>query len=120
MEKIIQDVVNAGIAVFKNGESGLKNSIADLEKLFNDMKSKGEADQSEQAVKIRELLNKTVRDAKEVLNKADSNYKEVLGNLQTNFDTISKQIETAIPPQVKTTLQTGLDELKKLMNQIKK
>ncbi|MBE7412840.1 MAG: hypothetical protein L6Q54_01505 [Leptospiraceae bacterium] len=120
MEKLIQDIVNAGIAIFKSGETELKNSVANLEKLFNEMKTKGETDQSEQAVKIRELLNKTVRDAQEVINKADSGYKEIIGNLQTNFDSISKQIETAIPPQVKTTLQTGLDELKKLMSQIKK
>ncbi len=119
MEKLIQDVVNAGIAVFKNGESGLKNGIADLEKLFNDLKAKGETDKSEQANKIRELLNKTIRDAKDVLGKADSSYKEIIGGLQTNFDLISKQIETAIPPQIKTSLQSGLDELKKLMNQVK-
>ena len=120
MEKFIQDVVNAGIAVFKSSGSGLKNAVSDLEKLFNEMKTKGEADKSDQAVKIRELLNKTIRDAKDVINKADSSYKDIIGGLQTNFEMISKQIETAIPPQVKTSLQSGLDELNKLINQIKK
>ncbi|MCE9501229.1 MAG: hypothetical protein K8R21_12150 [Leptospira sp.] len=86
-----------------------------MEKLYNELKTKGETDKSEQAAQLRELLNKTIRDSKEILDRADSSYKEVINNLQTNFDTISQQIEQVVPEQVKSTVKTGFDELRKLI-----
>ena len=71
MEKVLTDVVNAGIALFKTGEEVLKNSLSDFEKKFTEIKQKGELDQSEQSVQIRDLLNKTIKDTKDVLKVGD-------------------------------------------------
>lgn len=113
------DLVNAGIAIFRSSEEGLKNAITDMEKLFNEIKDKGALDQSEQANQLRDLLSKTLKDATEVIEKADTNYKDVMGKLQTNFESVYAQVEAMLPEQVKQSTQSGLEELKKLLEKYK-
>lgn len=111
------DVVNAGIALFRSGEDKIKVAVTDFEKKFEELKAKGELDQSEQAKKLRDLLNKTIVDAKEVINKTNSSYGDVVSKLQTNFQSIQTQIETSIPQDVKDRAKNALEELKKLVSQ---
>ncbi len=119
MEKLVMDVVNAGIALFRAGEEKLKTSVVDLEKLYVELKSKGELDQSEASQKIRELLNKTVSEANEAINKTNANYGEIVSKLQANYESILAQIDTALPPQVKEKVQQALNELKGLIEKVK-
>lgn len=119
MEKLVMDVVNAGIALFKAGEEKLKTSVVDLEKLYVELKSKGELDQSEASQKIRELLNKTVSEAQDAINKTNANYGEIVSKLQSNYESILAQIDTALPPQVKEKVQQALNELKGLIEKVK-
>jgi actin-like ATPase involved in cell morphogenesis len=115
MEKVLTDVVNAGIALFRAGEEALKSSVVDFEKKFNEIKQKGELDQSEQAVQVRDLLNKTIKDTKDVLDNANSSYKDIITKAQTNFEGISAQLDQALPEQVKSQAKAALDELKALI-----
>jgi phage tail tape-measure protein len=119
MEKLLTDVVNAGIALFRAGEEALKNSVTDFEKKFNEIKQKGELDQSEQAVQIRDLLNKTIKDTKDVLENANSSYKDIITKAQTNFEGIYAQIDSALPENVKAQAKSALDELKGLIEKYK-
>ncbi|WCL50542.1 phasin-related domain-containing protein [Leptospira sp. GIMC2001] len=115
MEKILMDLVNASIAVFKSGEGKLKTAVSDLEKLYEELKTKGSSDNSEQAQKLRDLLNKTVTDSKTAVNQANASYEDVLKKVQENYANLSTQIEAMVPAQVKDTIQKGLDELNKLV-----
>ncbi len=119
MEKVLTDVVNAGIALFRAGEEALKNSVVDFEKKFNEIKQKGELDQSEQAVQVRDLLNKTIKDTKDVLENANGSYKDIITKAQTNFEDIYAQIDQALPENVKTQAKSALDELKALIEKYK-
>lgn len=119
MEKVLTDVVNAGIALFKTGEEVLKNSLVDFEKKFNEIKQKGELDQSEQAVQIRDLLNKTIKDTKDVLDNANASYQDIVSKAQTNFEGIYNQVDAALPEQVKTQAKAALDELKAVIEKYK-
>ncbi|WP_411822078.1 phasin-related domain-containing protein [Leptospira sp. 'Mane'] len=119
MEKLVMDVVNAGIALFRSGEEKLKTAVVDLEKVYNDLKSKGELDKSPDAQKIRDLLNKTIADAQGAIGKTNASYDEIVAKLQANYQTIYAQIDTALPPQVKEKLKQGLDELKALIDKVK-
>jgi len=119
MEKLVMDIVNAGIALFRSGEEKLKSSVVDLEKLYTELKSKGELDQSEQAQKIRELLNKTVADAQEAFQKTNANYDEIVAKLQTNYQTLVAQIDQSLPPQVKEKVSQAMNELKSLIEKVK-
>ncbi|HMV41691.1 MAG TPA: hypothetical protein PK079_23495 [Leptospiraceae bacterium] len=119
MEKVLTDVVNAGIALFKTGEEVLKNSLVDFEKKFNEIKQKGELDQSEQAVQVRDLLNKTIKDTKDVLDNANASYQDIVSKAQTNFEGIYNQVDAALPEQVKTQAKAALDELKAVIEKYK-
>jgi hypothetical protein len=119
MEKVLTDVVNAGIALFRAGEEALKTSVVDFEKKFNEIKSKGEMDQSEQSVQVRDLLNKTIKETQDVLDNANNSYKDIITKAQTNFEGIYAQIDSALPEQVKAQAKTTLDELKALIEKYK-
>lgn len=119
MEKILMDIVNASIAVFKSGEEKLKGTLSDLEKVYEELKAKGETDSSENAVKLRELLHKTINDSKTAVNQANASYEDVLKSVQDNYANLANQVETMVPSEVKDTIQKGLDELNKLINKDK-
>ncbi|MCB1192250.1 MAG: hypothetical protein H7A23_04470 [Leptospiraceae bacterium] len=119
MEKFLMDLVNAGIAVFRSSEEGLKKAIADMESLYNEVKDKGALEQSEQANQLRDLLSKTIKDASELIEKADSSYKDIMGKLQANFEGVYTQVEAMLPEPVKQSAQSALDELKKLLEKYK-
>jgi ElaB/YqjD/DUF883 family membrane-anchored ribosome-binding protein len=119
MEKVLTDVVNAGIALFKTGEEVLKNSLSDFEKKFNEIKQKGELDQSEQSVQVRDLLNKTIKDTKDVLDNANATYQDIVTKAQANFEGIYNQVDSALPEQVKTQAKAALDELKAVIEKYK-
>ena len=119
MEKLVMDVVNAGIALFRSGEEKLKSSIVDLEKVYTELKSKGELDKSAETQKIRDLLSKTIAVAQGAIGKTNASYDEIVAKLQTNYQSIYQQIDTAIPPQVKEKLKQTLDELKVLIDKAK-
>jgi methyl-accepting chemotaxis protein len=115
MEKLFMDIVNASIAVFKTSEDKLKSTIGDLEKVYEELKAKGQADNSENAKKLRDLLNKTVNDSKSAVNQANASYEDVLKSVQESYSNLATQIETMVPAEVKSTIQKGLDELNKLL-----
>lgn len=116
MEKMIMDVVNAGIALLRSGEEKLKASVGDLEKVYTDLKSKGELDQSPEAQKIRDLLSKTITEAQAAVGKTNASYDEIVAKLQANYQSIYQQIDTAIPPQMKEKVKQALDELKSVLD----
>ncbi len=114
MEKTLMDILNAGIAVFQSGEGKLKQTVSDLEKVYEELKGKGAQDQSPQANQLRDLLQKTVWDAQEKLKSANDNSKAVVQQLKGNFEKISSQIDEMLPADLKVKAKAALDELKKL------
>ncbi|MCZ8157325.1 MAG: hypothetical protein O9264_14460 [Leptospira sp.] len=119
MEKLVMDVVNAGIALFRSGEEKLKTAVIDLDKVYNELKSKGELDKSPESQKIRDLLSKTISDAQEAIGKTNASYEEIVTKLQANYQSIYAQIDTAIPPDLKVKAKQALDELKALIEKVK-
>ncbi|WP_408612014.1 phasin-related domain-containing protein [Leptospira ainazelensis] len=116
MEKLLMDILNAGIALFQNGEGRIKQSLAELDKIYQELREKGEANQSFKANQVRELLNKTVQDAADILSKGGEGRQEALAKLQENFIRLSAEIESSIPEQFKAAARTTLDELKQLLS----
>ncbi|GBF49709.1 hypothetical protein LPTSP4_12250 [Leptospira ryugenii] len=119
MEKLVMDVVNAGIALFRSGEEKFKAAVVDLEKVYNELKAKGELDKSPESQKIRDLLSKTITDAQDAIGKTNASYEEVVAKLQANYQSIYAQIDSALPPQVKEKAKQALDELKVLIEKVK-
>ncbi|EKR98960.1 phasin-related domain-containing protein [Leptospira mayottensis] len=116
MERLLMDILNAGIALFQNGEEKVKQSLAELDTIYQELREKGEANQSVKANQVRELLNKTVQDATEILAKGGESRQQAFAKLQENFIRLSAEIEASIPDQFKATAKNSLEELKRLLS----
>ena len=117
LEKTIQDILNAGIGLFKAGEENFKTAFETVEKTFEDLKSKGSADSSEAAVKIREVLDNTIRSIREVSTQAESNFSLVIQEAQKNYTQVLEQIQTVLGEDRVKDLNVKIEELTEYLKQ---
>lgn len=111
LEKNIQDILNAGIGLFKAGEENFKSALANVEKSFEEMKSKGATDNSEAAVKIREVLDNTIRSIKDVSERADSTFATVVAEAQKNYEQVLVQLKGVLGEERMRDLNSKIEEL---------
>ncbi len=83
MEKILHDILNAGIALFRSGEDTVATAVKDVQKSFDDLKDKGAADTSEAAVQLRKILDDVVTQVNDIGNKAGTTYSDSLVQLES-------------------------------------
>ena len=72
IERNIQDLYNAALGFLKTGEESVKNAIANMERVFEELKDKGASDKSEQVIRGREMirdLSIKLEEAREYVNK---------------------------------------------------
>jgi predicted RNA-binding Zn ribbon-like protein len=117
IEKNLQDVLNAGIGLFKSSEENFKVAVSNLEKTFNDMRNKGAADNSDAAIKIREILENTLRSAKDVQAKAEQNLNVFMAEAQKNYSQVLEQVKKVVGEERIRDLNTKIDELTTLVKQ---
>lgn len=96
LEKNIQDILNAGIGLFKVGEQNFQTAIQAITKAFEDLKSKGAADNSEAAQKVREVLDNTIKGLNDVASQAQANFERVLSEAQKNYTQVLDQLKTVV------------------------
>ncbi len=111
MEKQIQDILNAGIGLFKAGEANFKQAFETVEKTFEDLKTRGAADNSEAAVKIREVLDNTIKSIKGVSDQAGSNFNLIVEEAQKNYAQVLEQIKTFVGEERIRDLNSKIEEL---------
>jgi hypothetical protein len=117
MEKILHDVLNAGIALFRAGEDSLNNAVKEVQRTFDELKEKGAADTSSAAVKLRKTLDDIVQQAGELTNKADATYNDSLKQLEELYTNALEQIKTLVPEDRITELRDKMDELTKVIKE---
>lgn len=113
----LQDLVNAGIGLYKAGEENLQGFLSTLQKSFEELKSKGAQDSSETAVKLRDSLDQTIKGVKDVSEKAEGNLKAVLDEAQKNYSQVFEQIKSFVGEERIKDLNTRMDELSKLIQE---
>lgn len=111
LEKNIQDILNAGIGLFKSGEENFKTALGNVEKTFEELKARGEGDNSEAAVKIREVLENTIRSIKEATEKTETNFSQVLDIAQRNYEQILEQVKKLVGEERVRDLNARMEEL---------
>ncbi|MEM7182053.1 MAG: chemotaxis protein [Spirochaetota bacterium] len=111
MEKQIMDILNAGIGIFQSGKEGLDKSKSELEKVYNELKAKGEEDSSETSAKIREVIDKIIADIKDFTSVAGKNYEETRQKIEDNFQKITEEIKTRMP-------EGKIEEVKQKINEV--
>jgi polyhydroxyalkanoate synthesis regulator phasin len=117
MEKILHDVLNAGIALFRSGEDSLNNAVKEVQRTFDELKEKGAADSSEAAVKLRKALDDVVQQANELSGKADATYSDSLKQLEELYANVLEQIKNIVPEDRITELRDKMDELNKVIKE---
>lgn len=111
MEKVLHDVLNAGIALFRAGEDTLNNAVKEVTRTYEELKSKGATDTSEPAVKLRKLLDDVVQQVNEVSSKADSTAKDVFAQVDTQYKQIVEQIQQMVPEDQLNQIKDKIEEL---------
>ena len=111
LDKILNDVLNAGIALFRTGEQTLNKTISDLQKSFDELKARGASDTSEEAQKLRSQLDEIIKNTDALRNKAEESYKETLEKIETNFKGVVQQVEKILPKNELDSLQKNINEL---------
>ncbi|MDH5656276.1 MAG: hypothetical protein OEZ34_10230 [Spirochaetia bacterium] len=84
IDKNLKDLLDAGLGLFKLGEGKIQEIVSDLEKNFNQLKEKGAEDHSEAAVRLRELLTRTMKDVRNVTDQAEKNLNSFLNEAKNN------------------------------------
>ncbi|MDH5657138.1 MAG: hypothetical protein OEZ34_14590 [Spirochaetia bacterium] len=116
LEKILNDVLNAGIAIFRTGEESLNKTISDLQKSFNELKERGSTDTSEAASKLRSKLDEVIQNLNDLSSKAEGSYKQTLEKVESNYKDILLQVEKLLP---KDQLDAAQKNINDLMNTIR-
>ena len=113
IEQVLQDVLNAGIALFRAGEGTVTTAIADVKKTFDELKAKGAADSSEPAVQLRKILDDIVKQAGDLNNKANAGYGDAVKQLQDLYAKATVEIEKIVPKDQLDQVKGKVDELTK-------
>ncbi|HBS05268.1 MAG TPA: hypothetical protein DEA96_09900 [Leptospiraceae bacterium] len=113
----LQDLVNAGIGLYKAGEENLQGFLSTLQKSFEDLKSKGAQDSSDTAAKLRESLDQTIKGVKDVSEKAEGNLKAVLEEAKKNYSQVFDQIKNFVGEERIADLNTRINELSTLIQE---
>ena len=111
LEKTIQDILNAGIGLFKASEENFTQALGQVEKIFEELRDKGASDQSESAVKIREVLENTIKGVKELSGQAEVNFNRVLEEAQKNYAQVLEQIQQVAADERIKDLNSKIEEL---------
>ena len=111
MEKLLHDVLNAGIALFRAGEDSVSKAISDVQSTYDQLKEKGASDTSDAAVRMRNLLDDIVSQANDLSGKAGSTYTEGLAKLEEQYTALIEQVQKVVPQDQIDQIKDKLDEL---------
>lgn len=117
MEKVLHDVLNAGIALFRAGEGTINNAVKEVQRTYEELKSKGATDTSEPAVKLRKLLDDAVTQANDLTGKAGSAYHEALSKLEEQYAAIVDQIQRLVPQDQLDQIKDKIEELTRVIKE---
>lgn len=117
MEKVLHDILNAGIALFRAGEDTVSNAVKEVQRTFDELKSKGAADTSDAAVKLRKTLDDIVNQSSDLGGKAGAAYNENLGKLQGLYSNAIEQIKTMVPEEKLNELKDKMEELTRVIKE---
>lgn len=117
LEKSLQDVLNAGLGLLKEGEKGFQNALETVSQAFEDLKSRGADDTSEAAQKIREVLDNTIRGVRDVSTQAEANFNQILEEARKNYGQILEQARTVVGEERISDLNGRFEELAKFVQE---
>jgi len=110
-EKNLEDILNAGIAIFRSTEKSFKAMTAELKKSFNELKEKGAADTSKEAEAARKMVEELTEKIENLESTTKTAYSEALKNFETTAKSIQEQVTRVVPAEKISRIQERVDEL---------
>ena len=117
MEKILPDILNGGIALFRAGEGTVQNAVKEVQRTFEQLKEKGAQDNSEQAVKLRKTLDDIVHQTSGLSSKAGAAYSDALAQIEQLYKNVGDQIQKLVPPERINEVKDKIEELTRVIQQ---
>ncbi|MCB1309785.1 MAG: hypothetical protein KDK30_16460 [Leptospiraceae bacterium] len=117
MEKVLHDILNAGIALFRAGEDSVNNAVKEVQRTFDELKQKGAADTSDAAVKLRKTLDDIVTQANELNSKAGTAYQDSLKQIEGLYANATEQIKALVPEDRINEVKDKIEELNKVIRE---
>ncbi len=117
MEKILHDVLNAGIALFRSGEGTVANAAKEVQRTFEELKSKGAADQSDAAVKLRKSLDDIVQQVNGLSGKAGSAYSDAMMKIEGLYKQVAENAQKMVPQDQVNAIKDKVDELRRVITE---
>ena len=117
MQQAIEDMINAGIALFRSGEEGLNSAVQKVQSSFEELKKRGAADKSEAAKKLRSSLEDMSGRVGQLAGKADSTYKDALKQLEGHYNTVLEQAKQLIPSDKVNEIKGKIEELRQAIKE---
>ncbi len=117
MQKVLHDVLNAGIALFRAGEDSITNAVKEVQRTYDALKEKGAADTSEPAVQLRRALDDVVTQVNDLSSKAGTAYSDGLVRLEGQYKKVIEQIQQLVPKDQIAEVQAKIDELTKVIRE---
>ncbi len=117
LEKNLQDILNAGIGLFKEGEKNFQAALEAVGKTFEELKQRGAADGSESAQKVREALENTIRGVKDVSTQAEQNFNKILAEAEKNYAQLLEQVQGVIGDERIKDVNARFEELAKFVKE---
>lgn len=111
LQKTLQDLLNAGIGFFRASEESIKKAINEFEKVYDELKQKGAAENSEIVANLRKSLDDIVKQIQDLNSKANQTFEEVSKQINENYQKIAQEIEKLVPKEQVEQIKSKLDEL---------
>ena len=117
MEKVLHDILNAGIALFRSGEDSVTSAVKEVQRTYDALKEKGAADTSEPAVQLRKALDDVVTQVNDLSTKAGAAYADSLAKLEVEYKKVAVQVEKLVPQDQVAEIRAKIDELTKVIRE---
>jgi len=116
-EDILKNIVHAGISFFQSNEKTILDLIHNFQKTFSDLKEKGIENNSDAAVKLRQILDDILLQTEGLSVQAGAFYLESLQKFGHYFEALQPQIEKVIPEEHLTIIKDKFQELNEVIRE---
>ena len=111
VEENVKNILNFGIGLLRAGEESLQVALKTIVSGFEELKQKGDQDNSQGAEKLRELLQNSLRNIEKLSRLAQGNIDRVSADAQQAYDKILKQAKSFLGEEQYAKLDAKIQEL---------
>lgn len=92
----IYDILNAGLGLYNESGKRLQDALQSLQNGYNQLKLKGEQDQSVEAERLRQSLDQTIQSIRQISSGAEERLQLLVNEAAKNYDVLLVGIESQI------------------------